>query len=197
MSYLFRKPVLVIDSETTGLPRDSQAQPWEIAGVLLDRNGVEVETREILGKPALWHQKMARIVALGGYTAEQLLRQPPLASMLPGFRGWIDTLAKDGLIVTSFNVEFDSEMLARVDLKPAWGKCVMRLAWEEMGPAGALPWNTRRKAYKFPNLGEAAAFYDIPREGAAHRALADARVAAGVAVALHRERVRRRAGETT
>ena len=55
----------------------------------------------------------------------------------------------------------------------------MRLAQDEMGPAGALP-RFDSGDYKFPKLSEAANYYAIQQQEPAHRALADAKTAAAI-----------------
>lgn len=64
MSTLFRSPLIVLDTETTGLLTDPQATPWEIAAVALDERGQEVGTISLVGRPDPWREDMRRIVAL-------------------------------------------------------------------------------------------------------------------------------------
>lgn len=169
-SPIFRSPLVVVDTETTGLPHDPDARPWEIAAVLLDRSGREVDHIEALGRPAVWRPDMARVVGLGGYRAEDLLAQPPLADLIPRVLAWIQDAIQDGARLTAYNVPFDRGMLARVGIEVRvedWAPCVM-------ARAGGLP------------LWSAAQVHRVPQQLPAHRALADARTAGLVAVAVQR-----------
>lgn len=184
---LFTRPLLVIDTETTGLLRDPDAQPWEIAAILLDAGGHEIDRIEAIGRPALWRDDMARIVAMGGQDAAELLAMPPLADGLPELLDWLSTAAGRGARLTSFNIAFDQPMLARIGLElPDWAPCIMERAKKPMSEAGALPWFAKYRDYKLPSLSEAAAFFAVPQQQPAHRALADARTAALIAVELQR-----------
>ena len=189
---LFTRPLLVIDTETTGLLRDPDAQPWEIAAVLLDVDGQEVDRIEAIGRPALWRDDMARIVAMGGQDVAELLAMPPLADGLPELLDWMSTAAGRGARPTAFNIAFDQPMLARIGLElPGWpwAPCIMERAKKPMSEAGVLPWFRKYNDYKLPSLSEAASFYQVPQQQPAHRALADARTAGLIAVALQRRAI--------
>lgn len=167
---IFRSPLVVVDTETTGLPYNQDARPWEIAAVLLDLSGREVDRIEALGRPEIWRPEMARVVGLGGYSAAELLEQPPLADAIQRVLDWIDAAIRSGARLTAYNVPFDRGMLARVGIEVAqdrWAPCIMQRA-------GGLP------------LWSAAQVHGVPQQEPAHRALADARTAGLVAVALQR-----------
>lgn len=92
------------------------------------------------------------------------------------------------LYSTAFNVGFDKPMMGRMGLHmDPWGPCIMKVAQTEMGRAGALP-QFSNGAYKFPKLSEASEFYRVPMTEPAHRALADAKTAAAIMVAIQRRR---------
>ena len=60
-----------------------------------------------------------------------------------------------------------------------------------MGPmaeAGELEWWARKNDYKFPSLVQACGFYGVPFSES-HRALADARAAAGIVAELERRTI--------
>lgn len=185
---LFRTPLIVLDTETTGLLKDPQATPWEIAAVALDEQGQEVDHVSILGRPDPWREDMRRIVALGHIDPDEVLAAPPLAERLPELLSWLNRHLSGGARITAFNVDFDQPMLSRcgVDLfGRAWAPCIMAAAKKVMGPAGALPWMGYLRDYKNPRLqDEAAPFFGVAPQEPAHRALADARTAALIAVAL-------------
>ena len=189
MSALFRAPLIVIDTETTGLLNDAQATPWEIAAVLLDEQGQEVSTLGLIGRPDPWREDMRRIVALGGIDPDAVLAMAPIAERRQELQGWLDAGLAGGARITSFNVEFDATMLDRGRLVVApkhWGPCIMSRAKKVMGPAGALPWYRWLGDWKMPRLSEAASFYGVPQQHPAHRALADARTAGLIACELQR-----------
>lgn len=186
---LFRSPLVVLDTETTGLPHDPDAQPWEVAAVLLDREGEEIDRIEAIGYPAIWRPDMARIVALGGMDADRLLAGPPLAESIAELSDWFRASLDRGARLSAFNVAFDRDMLSRIGIafpSESWAPCVMERAKPIMGEANAIPWMARYNDWKMPKLSEAAAFFQVPQQEPAHRALADARTAALVAVALQR-----------
>lgn len=189
MSALFRTPLIVIDTETTGLLSDAQATPWEIAAVALDEQGQEMDTLALIGRPDPWREDMRRIVALGGIDPDEVLAARPLAEQLDQLSGWLGDRMANGARLTAFNIDFDAPMLARCGLDlagGAWAPCVMEAAKKAMGRAGALPWFNRYNDWKMPKLSEAASFYGVPQQEPAHRALDDARTAGLIACELQR-----------
>lgn len=183
---LFRTPLIVLDTETTGLLSDLDAQPWEIAAVLLDVHGAEVSHIELRGSPLVLRQDMARIIELGGMSADEVAALPSIAERVVELGDWLAAAPADAR-QTAFNIAFDRPMLARLGLRlEGWGPCVMEAAKRAMGKAGALPWYGKYSDYKMPKLSEAAAFYGVPQQEPAHRALADARTAAGIAIEIQR-----------
>lgn len=186
---LFRSPLIIIDTETTGLLSNAQATPWEIAALALDEHGQEVDTISILGRPDPWDEAMRPIVALGGIDPEEVLAAQPLAEQLDQLSGWLGDHMSRGARLTAFNIAFDAPMLTRCGLdlaSEAWAPCVMEAAKKAMGRAGALPWFRKYNDWKMPKLSEAASFYGVPQQEPAHRALADARTAGLIAVAMQR-----------
>lgn len=179
---LFRNPLVVLDTETTGLTKHSWAQVVELAGVMLDEDGQEAGAFERLIRcdPPAGADEALR---MNGITREMLLEQGHLGTeVVADFRRFVGPMP-----VTSFNVGFDQPMLVRLgglgDLR--WGKCIMLAACDDMGAAGALPMAYGRP--KWPKLSEAVAHYQTPPREPAHRALADARMAADVLVQLRRK----------
>lgn len=186
---LFRSPLIIIDTETTGLLSNAQATPWEIAALALDEHGQEVDTISILGRPDPWDEAMRPIVALGGIDPEEVLAAQPLAEQLDQLSGWLGDHMSRGARLTAFNIAFDAPMLTRCGLdlaSEAWAPCVMEAAKKAMGRAGALPWFRKYNDWKMPKLSEAASFYGVPQQEPAHRALADAWTAGLIAVAMQR-----------
>lgn len=180
---IFSRPLIVLDTETTGLPKDPDAQPWEIAAVLYDVDGIEQGAFSAMGCPAIFREPMRRIIALGGVDPKMVLGSDPLAFGIADFRSWL-ALSPDARC-TAFNVAFDRPMLQRVGVEvEAWAPCIMERAKKQMGAAGSLPWLDWASDWKMPKLSEAADFYGVPQQEPAHRALADARTAGLIAVEM-------------
>lgn len=187
MGDLFRRPLIVVDTETTGLLSDPDASPWEVAAVLLDVQGNEIDQIEIVGRPPIWREDMRRIVALGGMDPDDLLSRSLIRDGALDVSDWIGANIAKGANVTAFNVAFDRPMLIRAMIAPPkeyWAPCIMERVKPIMGEAGALPWFDKYNDWKMPKLSEAAAFFNVPQQEPAHRALADARTAALIAVEL-------------
>ncbi|MCI0347118.1 MAG: hypothetical protein L0221_17030, partial [Chloroflexi bacterium] len=75
---LFRAPMVVLDTETTGVPKK---HPWaeaiEFAAVLLDPDGAEVDTFSTLIRPAYMGPEIDEALAVNHITREELLSQMP------------------------------------------------------------------------------------------------------------------------
>ncbi len=177
--------IVVLDTETTGLPRHPFARVVEVAAVALDDAGREVGCFSSLVRATAAECDAGwEALAVNGIDPAMLLGAPGLLDVTEAFARWC---AMHGGVVTSFNVDFDRCMMERTfdSLSLAWGPCVMLRAMEVMGPAGALPASPGRLAargqrWKWPSLREAMEHFGVEREGDAHRALSDARGAAGV-----------------
>lgn len=182
---LFRSPVLVIDTETTGFADREWSRVVEVAAVVLDIHGREQGNYNAIVKPDIFDERAAGAVAVHGITREMVeaagLPTDEAAAHLTEF---VDFFFEPGTAwVTSFNTDFDRPMLERMgEFGWRWAPCIMKRAMGVMGPAGALP--RRRGSWKWPKLSEAASFFGVTFKGDAHRALADTRAAAEVLVAL-------------
>ena len=188
---LFSSQIVVWDTETTGLPRDSWAAVCDLGAVLVDRSGEIVSEFECLVLPEVLDERADFALSISGITPE-LLRTDGLSTQgaLERVGIWRRAAVPDvPSCHTAFNVGFDRPMMGRMGIDfQNWGPCIMRVAQAEMGRAGALP-QFSNGAYKFPKLSEAAAFYGVPMEEPAHRALADAKTAAKIMVEIQRRRV--------
>lgn len=193
---LLRSSLLILDLETSGLPRDAWAAPTELAAVVLDVDGVEVSAFESLIAPAQGLPPEAdRALEITGITREQLAVAPGPGAVLEAF--WRFWHGHGRPHVTSFNVGFDRPMLDRllpgVRFDLPWGPCLMMTAHRAMDVARVPESVCRRHPsgeLKWPKLEEAAAWLDVPQQQPAHRALADVRTACEV---LRRLVVRARA----
>lgn len=188
MGDLFRRPLIVVDTETTGFLDDPEAQPWEIGAVLLHRSGAELSTFSAIGCPAALHDRMLPALRIGGVTMDYLRDQPPMSEIVIDFQAWLAERSKEATesrAWTAFNIAFDRPMLTRIGVQvETWAPCIMERVKPIMGNAGALPWFDKYNDWKMPKLSEAAAFFNVPQQEPAHRALADARTAALIAVEL-------------
>lgn len=181
--------IILIDTETTGLPRDPWARVVELAAIALTDEGRELAAFETLIRqecPAAAYQALR----VNNLTREQIAAAPSVAEVRERWIEWLSPFSGVALM-TSFNVEFDRTMLRRDRLAPKddrWGPCVMLESMAAMEAAEALEWMEWKQAYKWPKLAEAAAFFKVPVIGDAHRALTDARTAAGIWRALRTHR---------
>lgn len=165
---LFSTPIVVLDTETTGLLSDPDARPWEFGAVLLDRSGGEVGHIEVRGRPEIWREDMRHVVEMGGHSADALLCLPPFETVHRQIRMWMGRALARKARITSYNIPFDRGILDRAGLvwpEDRWGPDVLDLA-------GGC------------SLQVAAACRGIQRVQPAHRALSDARTAAEVLKAV-------------
>lgn len=193
---MFASRVCVLDTETSGLPRDPHAVPIDVGAVILDTDGAEVASFSTLVRPAVWGDAANDAARIHGITLAMVSDAPNPAEVVEDLAEW---LRVNGCRwVTSYSVEFDREMLARMGFEyPRWAPCVMRRALAIMGPAGALrpadPTHPRYDSgspWLFPPLSprpesdrrglSACEFFGVEPEMPAHRALSDATTAARV-----------------
>lgn len=180
---LLRSPVIVLDTETTGLyNKHPYARIWDLAAVLLDITGAVVDSFEQVVLPSILDDRAEEALRIGGVSQEWIRENgvPESEAILPWNR-WLS--GHPDAKCTAFNVQFDRPMLKRCGFESGiqWGPCLMRLAQAEMGKAGALPvskWDENE--FKFPSLKEASSYYAIEQFTPAHRALADAKTAAAI-----------------
>jgi len=170
---LFRTSIVVLDTETTGLPNDRDARVWEFGAVLLDPSGREVRHLEVRGCPEVWHDRMAHVVQMGGFTAMELHALPTFGRYRREVLAWMGAALAQGARITSYGTRFDSTMLERSGLAwpdACWTRCIL-------DTLGGQP------------LWAAARRWGVERVQPEHRALSDARTAAGVMVAVQRARM--------
>lgn len=200
---LFPRPLVVLDTETTGFPEAPWSRVLELAAVLLSPDGEVLDTFESFVRPEIHDDRGAGAERVHGITAAMVAEAPLAGPVADAFRAW--GRAKGAAAVTSFNADFDRPMVERMGLdRLPWAGCVMLRAMEVMGPAGALrnadpshPRYVPGRPWLWPSLALAASFFRVPVEGDAHRALTDARTAAGVALAIaHRAASAAASGES-
>ena len=173
-------PIAVIDFETTGLSPAHGARATEVAIVLL-QDGQVVDRFDSLMQSGAWIP--AFITQLTGITNAMVASAPEAASVMQDaarFVGDAPMVAHNA----AFDRKFWQAELARADLPaPQPFACTVLLS--------------RRLHPQAPNhrLGGLMDFHGLPRAGTAHRALADAEMAAALLAHQQRE-LRQRWGIT-
>ena len=184
---MFKSPILVVDTETTGYADRDWSRVIEVGAVLIGCDGAEVATFESFVLPDILDERADGALAINHITREMLADAPDAATVTARLSIWLDGLGVTPH-ATAFNIAFDRPMLARMGWSwEKWASCVMERASEQMGEAGLLG-ERRNGRYRWPKLSAAAEFYSVPVVGDAHRALTDARTAAGVMCAIQSRR---------
>jgi DNA polymerase III subunit epsilon len=174
--------VTVFDTETTGksnfgLPPSHQSQPHivQLAAVMCDNNGEEINSMCLLIKPKGWAIP-AEATKIHGITTEMCEASGvDIASALRVF----DWLLLKSEYVVAHNIQFDRHMVCRdsvkrsemIDLK---GFCTMKA----MTPICKLP--GRYDDFKWPSLQEAYRHCFKTEFVGAHNAMADVRACSNI-----------------
>lgn len=185
---LFKAPIVVIDTETTGFPGQAWSAICDLAGAVVECDGsLRAEPFQCLIRPEVLDARCEGAAAIHGLSNERLIRD----GVAPGFalglwRKWF--AAQETAWMTSYNVGFDRPMVERMGIvEGRWANCVMLAATDEMGKAGLTPYKYGK--YQWVKLEKAADFYGVELVQPAHRALSDARTAARVMVEIRRRRL--------
>jgi DNA polymerase III epsilon subunit-like protein len=165
--------ICVVDTETTGLPDNPDAQVVEVAATIFDLStGQEVRCWSTLVKPSTWGEEgrkvASEICGLDPDLIDAHGMEPAMAQMaLLDFAG--------RLPMHAWNRPFDEEMVRRMDpgeprlARPElWGPCLMR---EFSAVSRGNPDLRSKLTFAFEQCG-----FTEPED--AHRALTDARMAA-------------------
>jgi DNA polymerase III subunit epsilon len=158
-------PIAVIDFETTGMSPGTGGRATEVAIVLLE-DGQVVDRYQSLMNAGVWIPPF--ITQLTGITNTMVREAPPAAEVMrqaARFVGDAPMVAHNA----SFDRKFWQGELARLELPaPQPFACTVLLS--------------RRLYPQAPNhkLGTLVDFHGLPRTGQAHRALADAEMAAAL-----------------
>jgi DNA polymerase-3 subunit epsilon len=158
-------PIAVIDFETTGMSPETGGRATEVAIVLLE-DGQVVDRYQSLMNAGVWIPPF--ITQLTGITNAMVREAPPAAEVMreaAHFVGDAPMVAHNA----SFDRKFWQGELARLELAaPQPFACTVLLS--------------RRLYPQAPNhkLGTLVDFHGLPRTGQAHRALADAEMAAAL-----------------
>jgi DNA polymerase-3 subunit epsilon len=155
--------VAVIDFETTGMKPEQGARATEIGAVLI-RDGVVIDRYASLMHTGAWVPPF--IESLTGITNEMLLDAPPAERVMREVSDFVGD-APMAAHNAAFDSRFWSAELARIDRdRPVDFACTLLLS-RRLYPEAP--------SHKLGNLGRWA---DLPSVGRAHRALADAELAA-------------------
>lgn len=164
---LFERPLVVVDCETTGFSGQSWCCLIELGFVLLDVEGKELAAWESLVRPKVdYDPRMEHALRVNGIPwDEKLLSAPLAASIASTLLPWLSTLDHEAV---AFPTPFDARVLRDAGVGGwRWGRCLKQRAGKG-------------------SLEDVADRLDVPAGAKRHRALADARLAGRVAVALAR-----------
>lgn len=191
---LLRQPLIVFDTETSGLPRHSWARPIEVGYVLLDTDGSEVSTFESLIRPIELPQEADYALQVNHLTREEVMGAPMLDEVDARFLEWLAEHDAQEWHYTSFNIGFDRPMMARLrpeadGYRSRWSACIMLSCHRIMDrdeTCSVKRWSNGE--LKWPTLSEAADYFKVSICEPQHRALGDARTAAELVRTLARRR---------
>lgn len=167
-----------VDVETTGL-KTPHARIVEVGASVLNEKFEEIASFSSLANPGAESMALAdpESLRIHGITPEEIASAPPSAEVARTFEKFLDE--HWGALLFSYNREFEMWFLGREPWRvPAskWGECLMIASMEAMDRT------------RWPRLGVAAQFFKVP-QAESHRALADARVAGKIHVAILKERL--------
>lgn len=176
---LFSQPLIVLDTESTGLfGKHPWAEVIELGAVALDCEGNEIGRFASFVKPTVLDERADKALEINQITPAMLADAPD--ALFVGLR-FVQFMAEhEARFVTAFNIAFDKQGMEKMGFEDLrWASCVMLKAMADM------------RISRWPKLSVAAEHYGVPVIGEAHRAETDARTAAGVAVAIKRGEVAR------
>ena len=183
---LFKSPILVLDTETTGFADRDWSRVVEVGAVLVGCDGAEVACFESFVLPDILDERADGALAVNHITREMLADAPDAETVSARLESWIinlgDPLTSEPFTpyASAFNIAFDRPMLARMGWRwNRWARCIMERASDIMGEEGLLG-ERRNGRYRWPKLSAAAEFFGVTVDGEAHRALTDARTAARI-----------------
>ena len=158
-------PIAVIDFETTGMTPGQGARATEVAIVLL-QGGQVVDRFQSLMKTGAWISPF--ITRLTGITNAMVATAPDAAQVMRDAARFVGDAP-----MVAHNAAFDSKF---------WQAELARAGLAAPQPFACTVLLSRRLYPEAPShkLGAMAAFHSLPHTGQAHRALADAEMAAAL-----------------
>jgi DNA polymerase-3 subunit epsilon len=159
------QPIAVIDFETTGMSPETGGRATEVAIVLVD-NGQVVDRFQSLMNAGVWIPPF--ITQLTGITNAMVRDAPPANEVMTQAARFVGDLP-----MVAHNASFDRKF---------WQGELGRLGLVATQPFACTVLLSRRLYPQAPNhkLGTLVDFHGLPRTGQAHRALADAEMAAAL-----------------
>ena len=179
MSFASTRPIAVIDFETTGMSPTQGARATEIAIVLLDDQGQVVDRFQSLMQTGAWISPF--ITQLTGITNAMVAAAPDAGDVMQAAARFVGDAP-----MVAHNAAFDRRF---------WQDELARVGLPALQPFACTVLLSRRLHPQAPShqLGRLIDFHGLPRAGVAHRALADAEMAASL-LALQQRDLRQRWG---
>ena len=172
-------PIAVIDFETTGMSPAQGARATEIAIVLLGANGQVLDRFQSLVRTGAWVSPF--ITQLTGITNAMVASAPDAAEVMQAAARFVGSAP-----MAAHNAAFDRRF---------WQHELACAGLPALQPFACTVLLSRRLHPHAPShqLGRLIDFHGLPRAGVAHRALADAEMAASL-LALQQRELRERWG---
>lgn len=184
---------VILDVETTGL-KVYNSTILEAAAVVIGQDLSELESWSSLVNPGegLFSKADPKALQVNKLTWDDIKDAPSTQNAAKGLQALLDRHPEATL--HAYPNDFDSWFLSKEPWNQTskWGECIMGAVMEVMENEDALVQRSDG-SFKRPKLSEAAAFFSVKNQGT-HRALADARVAGEVYVAILRRRQSRTKG---
>lgn len=175
-------PIAVIDFETTGLSPAMGDRATEVAIVLMEGDKVVDRFQSLMNAGV---RISPFIEAYTGISNEMIADAPPASDVMAAASRFVGNAP-----MVAHNASFDQRF---------WAAELERLGFDDAAPSNrqapfACTLLLSRRLYPEAGsfrLGSLAAFHDLPASGRAHRALADAEVAAALLARIQRDLERR------
>jgi len=170
------KPVAVIDFETTGISPDQGARATEVAIVLVEQGRIVDRFQSLMNAGA---HIPAFITQLTGISNAMVQAAPDASEVMRQASNFVGDAP-----MVAHNASFDRKF---------WMGELSRLGLPARQPFACTMLLSRRLYPQAPNhkLGTLVDYHRLPRTGAAHRALADAEMAAELLLRIQQDLQRR------
>lgn len=170
------KPVAVIDFETTGISPEQGARATEVAIVLVEQGRIVDRFQSLMNAGA---HIPAFITQLTGISNAMVQAAPDASEVMRQASAFVGDAP-----MVAHNASFDRKF---------WMGELSRLALPARQPFACTMLLSRRLYPQAPNhkLGTLVDYHRLPRTGAAHRALADAEMAAELLLRIQQDLQRR------
>lgn len=170
------KPVAVIDFETTGISPEQGARATEVAIVLVEQGRIVDRFQSLMNAGA---HIPAFITQLTGISNAMVQAAPDAGQVMRQASGFVGDAP-----MVAHNASFDRKF---------WVSELSRLGLPAPHPFACTLLLSRRLYPQAPNhkLGTLVDYHRLPRTGAAHRALADAEMAAELLLRIQQDLQRR------